>query len=1238
MASEPRSGGSETTLIVVLMALAAAGIFVWRQLKRWGLVGNVGDASAKVSAGVGHSIVTKALLFHALLMLAVAALTAGLGILAGILAVRLQRRRRRARSMRVDQIILGPNDTAEPFEVMSALDAIHGQMLTRYVRSGMGQDSFSFEIVRTSDGFVHFLLAAPTYDQDWLRVVEDTLRSKYTNIRFEPWTDEIVRWPVAQQIVLGKHWRHATETLKDYQNSPVETIVQALDRADGPAHLQILLTPIPSEPMHTKLRSHIYGMERSANAAKQVDPASPGVGYAASQAVKDSLQLYGKKAFRVEIRLGATTWNTMQRVYGALREADSENSFAAATVWNFRSQWITWLYSRLPSMFVFRSSVMFSFPLATIVHLPTNRLRINSLVRSYVRRGPATLVIPHASSVETALVLDHETNAPLSVPEGDRESGILAVGGQGSGKTTDLLAVFRSDVRYRDAGGRPKCVVLIDIGKDTSRRALGLVPPDRKVYYVAPGFPDCPWTIQPLRGALNDAVMAENVVNAMQEVFGDQAIQFRSKEFLGNAFAAVREVMGDDGDFPSAYRLLTDESFRNQIIAHVQDDHQKAYWQHTFVRAMEVNPRFLEEGLSAPRNKLDELLRNPLIRQALSATSGRRFLDLREVIKERGVLIVNLDKARLGDGGVKLMGVFLVTLLWYAMQGQNDIEERERTKVSLILDEAQNYLAGGFLDMLTEGRAYGLQVMLAIRFLGEITSEPVVKGLQQLIQNVILHQFQLVDEAKDFMMRFMRTWANAVQVNAESQDAVNFGVDDMLRLPKFTSICQWMVDGAVQPAFYARTINWEPFFRPEWRDAHLAEQPVVTPDAAKGETSVGSGSPMDGDLVFDLGVPDGTAGGEDGLVLELPDDQPPPAEPAAARVDGGVAPDLPSLVLGKEVVERLLEQGRDELTGVFNRRVWERAVEAAAEAGNAIAFIDLNDLTGVNNTGGHAKGDELLRRAGEALRRVTRQNDIAARLGGDEFAILAPGMAEEALEPWRSRIERELAVSEVSASVGVAFQEAGEALGETIRRADAAMYAVKPAKLARAHVPPPASVGPPPAGVAQDPGHTVVAAPTPRAAGVGPGCTPGPGTVSKGPGARASRDTLALPATWKGNDPRRVLCATYHMSEALLVQVAAQMGASNEDLMGASLWGLNTDLTPDTALERVRKVIGLKREDRLLRPFARRMRLDLDGVRARIRQAGLRVPDAVDALAEGEDVETIEDLVAGVRRRGARAN
>jgi diguanylate cyclase (GGDEF)-like protein len=85
------------------------------------------------------------------------------------------------------------------------------------------------------------------------------------------------------------------------------------------------------------------------------------------------------------------------------------------------------------------------------------------------------------------------------------------------------------------------------------------------------------------------------------------------------------------------------------------------------------------------------------------------------------------------------------------------------------------------------------------------------------------------------------------------------------------------------------------------------------------------------------------------------------------------------------------EATHDSLVGLANRRTFDRRAQALEIMGQrpyAMLFIDLDHFKEVNDTAGHAAGDELLRRVGGVLRETVRKKDLAARLGGDEFAIL----------------------------------------------------------------------------------------------------------------------------------------------------------------------------------------------------------------------------------------------------------
>jgi diguanylate cyclase (GGDEF)-like protein len=154
----------------------------------------------------------------------------------------------------------------------------------------------------------------------------------------------------------------------------------------------------------------------------------------------------------------------------------------------------------------------------------------------------------------------------------------------------------------------------------------------------------------------------------------------------------------------------------------------------------------------------------------------------------------------------------------------------------------------------------------------------------------------------------------------------------------------------------------------------------------------------------------------------------------------------------------------DDLTGLRNRRGWHTALTAEAdrhvrygEAAGIIA-IDLDGLKHVNDSLGHAAGDELLRRTANVLTGASRPSDVLARLGGDEFALLALGTDPLELDQLVTRLHAGLDQAMIPASVAGASHDPGESFGATWTRADQAMYADK--RRRRGHVgPSPAQQG-----------------------------------------------------------------------------------------------------------------------------------------------------------------------------------
>jgi diguanylate cyclase (GGDEF)-like protein len=139
----------------------------------------------------------------------------------------------------------------------------------------------------------------------------------------------------------------------------------------------------------------------------------------------------------------------------------------------------------------------------------------------------------------------------------------------------------------------------------------------------------------------------------------------------------------------------------------------------------------------------------------------------------------------------------------------------------------------------------------------------------------------------------------------------------------------------------------------------------------------------------------------------------------------------------------------DPLTGVGNRRAWDRLLDAeearCRRYGSAASLVavDLDELKRVNDRHGHATGDRLLLRTAQVIDSTRRAADVVARLGGDEFGVLAVECDEPAAKVLADRLHGALDAAGIRASVGHATRQPTGTLAQAWSAADAEMYAHK---------------------------------------------------------------------------------------------------------------------------------------------------------------------------------------------------
>jgi diguanylate cyclase (GGDEF)-like protein/PAS domain S-box-containing protein len=183
------------------------------------------------------------------------------------------------------------------------------------------------------------------------------------------------------------------------------------------------------------------------------------------------------------------------------------------------------------------------------------------------------------------------------------------------------------------------------------------------------------------------------------------------------------------------------------------------------------------------------------------------------------------------------------------------------------------------------------------------------------------------------------------------------------------------------------------------------------------------------------------------------------------RISGRVrAPGIDGWVVNlREVTDRKLfeeelrrQASSDPLTGLLNRSAFSERLAAATRDVDpatppAVLFLDVDDFKSVNDTLGHAVGDDLLTTVAARLSADVRGEDVVARLGGDEFAVLLADADDDHLREVADRLLTALrapmslagATVSITASIGGALGAPGDTAERLLHRADTAMYAAK---------------------------------------------------------------------------------------------------------------------------------------------------------------------------------------------------
>lgn len=372
-----------------------------------------------------------------------------------------------------------------------------------------------------------------------------------------------------------------------------------------------------------------------------------------------------------------------------------------------------------------------------------------------------------------------DRTGPIGIRRADRRAHMYLVGKTGTGKSTLLATMLQQDIRNGEGAA------LLDPHGDLVERVHAGVPESRRgdLIYFDVADDAHPLTWNPLEGvpAGRRSVAASGMLEAMKKLWPDSWGP-RLEHILRNALLALLE-------FPQAHlahilRLVGDADFRKTVAQRVENDQVREFWLSEFAQ---YNPRFRVEAIAPLQNKVGAFLADPRLNRIL--TSPKSSFDLRKVMDEGKILLVNLSKGKIGEDASALLGTLLVAQIGVVGLGRANMPEADRPDFYVYLDEFQGFATLSLAAMLAELRKYRVNLILAHQYLGQLEPE---------MRDAVLGN-------AGTMVCFRIGAQDAEKVGQEFSP--EFEVLDLTRLPNYEFAVKLMVDGAPVVPFSGRTLG-----------------------------------------------------------------------------------------------------------------------------------------------------------------------------------------------------------------------------------------------------------------------------------------------------------------------------------------------------------------------------------------------------------------------------------------------
>lgn len=673
-----------------------------------------------------------------------------------------------------------------------------------------GQRHISFEVVARG-GLIDYYAVVPTVLID---VIKQAVAAAYPAARLEEIAEHNIfsqsgkiTGTIGGEFTLKKKFIYPIATYQESKRDASRALLNALSaasREDGAA-VQVLLRPAREGWVRTSIdavkkikdekgKSKGFGVGGAKDVAQALwkPPEANDVKKPEDKQLtsleEDSVKAIEEKTrypgYEVLIRVVVSS-NTTEHSQGLLKnlvaafslfDSPSHNGFQFTTTRNVEELVTSFIFRFFPQAINY--NILNSVELATIFHLPDQKSIPTSQVQRQMSKqvdGPTQLMDGILLGVNEFRGIKKEIRLSVN----DRRRHTYIIGQTGVGKSG-----FLDNLAYQDMhDGRG--FAFIDPHGDEVEKLLANVPKERveDIIYFNPGDLDNPIGLNLFEYETEDQkdFLVQESINMLYSLYdpGHTGIVGPRLEHIFRNCALLLMADPAGGTFIDIPRLLVDDEFMKSKLKYVKDRNVLDFWTKEYPDSKRSNES--GEVTSWVVSKFGPFMSNTMMRNIMGQTKSG--FNLRDVMDNDKILLVNLSKGKMGELNSKLLGMIFIMKFQVAAMARANIAEEERKDFSLYVDEFQNFATESFESILSEARKYRLNLILGNQFMTQLTD----KIREAIIGNVgtVISGRIGVTDAELMVKKFSPT----------------FDAEDLTKLPNFQAITSVMVNNVPSAPF-----------------------------------------------------------------------------------------------------------------------------------------------------------------------------------------------------------------------------------------------------------------------------------------------------------------------------------------------------------------------------------------------------------------------------------------------------